>query len=210
MIRCKKCGQIIGNDSFKFCYSCGEPLTAAAKQQKKRARKHYRPRGTGAIRVDRRNGNAPYVANLPQKYGGSYVGSYKTYEEASEALLTALSSTPTSDRTNWTVQQFYDAFLLSDAFVNQSRNGQNSMRAAWKYCADVADYKMRDVMGTRWQSCIDKAAEQGKSRSTCEKIRVLISALCKEAMRDNIIHQNYAKLLTVKGTLLYNELVKES
>ena len=179
MIRFKKCGQLISNDIFKFCYSCGEPLTAAAKQQKKRARKHYRPRGTGSVRYDSRNTNAPYVACLPRTLGSGFVGTFATYDEASKALLQEISTAPTSDRSAWTVQQFYDAFLLSDAFTAQSRDGQNSMRAAWKYCADIADYKMRDVMGTRWQSCIDKAADAGKSRSTCEKIRVLISALCK-------------------------------
>ena len=207
MIRCKKCKQQLP-DEANFCLRCGQPIKDVA--PKKRA-KHYRPRGTGAIRTDNRNRQAPYVAYLPAKLGGGYVGSFATYEEASNALMREISSSPISDRANWSVKQFYEAFLKSDAFTNQSRDGQNSMKAAWKYCEDVAELRMRDVMGTLWQSCIDKAAAAGKSKSTCEKVRVLISALCKEAMRDNIISQNYSKLLTVKGTAKREkDILKES
>lgn len=196
MTRCKKCGVVLP-DTANFCLMCGVPLKS---EKPKKAKKHYRPRGTGSIKYDARNRNAPYVACLPKSAGGGYVGSFASYDEANAFLLRETAKMPTSDRANWSVRQFYDAFLLSDSFTSQGRDGQNSMKAAWKYCEDVANLRMRDVMGTLWQSCIDKAAAAGKSKSTCEKVRVLISAICKEAMRDNIISQNYSKLLVVKGT----------
>ena len=127
MIRCRKCKSSMP-DGARFCMNCGNPLNAETTNKRQ---KHYRPRGTGSVRTDRRNGQSQYIAYLPKKLGGGYIGSYKTYEDASNALMREISSLPTSDRANWSVKQFYNAFLLSDAFTTQSRDGQNSMKAAW-------------------------------------------------------------------------------
>lgn len=190
---CRKCKKPVPNES-QFCLYCGAALE---KQQKKKA--SSRPNGSGSIRY-LKGRSRPYAAYLPRRLGGGYLDSYATKAEANEALMKEIATRPDTPRVEWTVKQFYDYYTSSDDYNSKSDKWKESVRIAWKYCGDVADMKMRDVRGTLWQGCIDKAFSMGKSKSMAEKIRSLISALCKEAMRDNVILQNYSKLLTIKGT----------
>lgn len=193
-MKCRKCYKSIP-DASAFCLYCGASQKATAKKQKKRT---YRPHDTGTIRyLDGRI--KPYAAYLPRKLGGRYIGNYASKSEANDALLKEIATRPLTPRVEWTVQQFFDCYTSSSEYAEKSQKWHESVRGAWKYCTDVADQKMRDVRGTAWQSCIDKAFDSGKSKSMAEKIRSLISALCKEAMKDNVIVQNYAALMVIKG-----------
>ncbi|MBQ9993538.1 MAG: site-specific integrase, partial [Clostridia bacterium] len=153
----------------------------------------------GTIRKLTGRRQRPYAAYLPRSMGGKYVGSYKSKAEASDALALIVATRPTSKRAEWTVQDFYEAYIASPQSEKLSKSMKDNDRAAWKYCHPIANQKMRDTRTQEWQSCIDYAAEQGKSRSTCMKIRNLASKLCKEAMKDDVINKNYASLLTIGG-----------
>ncbi len=190
--RCGQCGQTVPYIS-RFCMFCGAGFD---KTRKTAAR--GRPKGSGTIRKlpGRR---LPFAAYLPRAMGGKFIGSYKTKAEASDALALAIAARPTCARAEWTVADFYESYTASPAFAALSHSAQNTDRAAWKYCADIARRKMRDTRAQEWQSCIDRAAGLGKSKSTCSKIRNLASILCKEAMKDDVINKNYASLLTLRG-----------
>ena len=189
MLVCKKCKNPIPPES-KFCMYCGRDLTHPEKKPRKYKK---RPNSSGSIRY-LKGRSRPYAAYLPRRLGGGYLNSYATKAEANDALLKEIATRPDTPRVEWTVKQFYDCYTSSDDYNSKSDKWKESVRIAWKYCGDVADMKMRDVRGTLWQGCIDKAFSAGKSKSMAEKIRSLISALCKEAMRDNVILQNYSKL----------------
>lgn len=191
---CRKCKKPLPNES-RYCLYCGAALEKQPEKKKKATR---RPNDTGTIRT-LSGRSKPYAAYLPRRFGAEYIGSYATRREASEALIAAIAAIPPTSRALWTVQQFFDAYINAPERQQQSAAMSASMRAAWTFCTDIAQKKMRDVKAAEWQACIDKAAESGKSKSTASNIRALASLLCKEAMRDDVISRNYAPLLRLKG-----------
>lgn len=193
---CKKCKKSIPGVSA-FCMWCGAPQSQA--EGNKKAATHHRPRGSGSIRKLSGRRAKPFAAYLPRSMGQKYIGSYKSRAEASDALALAIATRPASNRAEWAVEDFYNAYTASPAAAQLSKSMRDNDRAAWKYCSSIASRKMRDTRTQEWQSCIDLAVEQGKSKSTCMKIRNLASKLCQEAMKDDVINKNYASLLTIGG-----------
>lgn len=188
---CKKCKQIIPTNS-KFCMHCGCSQTAPSAKKSKRHRGH----GQGSVTVNKNCTKAPYYARV--SIGGKRisVGYYSTIKEANQAITEYLAShtVETSPRIDWAFRQFYEVWS-ERTFPTISRNGVNAHKASWKYLEDIYDRKMNSLKTSDYQLCIDKAVNQGKSRAVCEKIRNLISLLCQEAMRDDVIDKNYARLL---------------
>lgn len=195
MIICIKCGTPI-DDAANYCSHCGcaQKKTASAPAKKKKSTR--RTYGSGTIR--KLSGRRlPYAAYMPRRLGGGYIGSFETSAGAANALAVAISQSPASKRIDWRVRDFYEAFTSSADYARLSAQMKNCYCAAWKYMQDIADLKMRDVKASHWQSCINVAVTAGKSRATCENIRLLASRLCSEAMKDDIIDRDYSKLLSL-------------
>lgn len=177
-----------------FCMFCG---TAQGDKKKKPASR--RPKGSGTIRKMAGRRSLPYAAILPASMGGGYVGSFKTKAEASDALALAVATRPASKRADWTVREFYEYYISSKAFLDLKPSTQASRRSAWKHCERLGDLFMRNCKTHEWQTCVDAIIAAGQSKSSCRKIRELASQLCQEAMRDDVISKNYAKLLVMGG-----------
>lgn len=189
--RCRKCGKLIPAGSM-FCMHCGAEQGAT-----RRRRASRRPMNSGSIRKLSGNRTRPYAAYLPRSAGGGFVGSYETRAQAADALALELSTRPSSERIVWTVEDFYNYYINSPVFAKLTKSAQNTAYAAWKYCDSIRAVPMREAKTHAWQTCVDSAISQGRSRSTCEKIRNLASQLCKEAMKDDVINKNYASLVSV-------------
>lgn len=190
--RCRKCSKVIPPGSA-FCMHCGAELG----ETKRRKRQSHRPMNSGSIRKLSGNRTRPYAAYLPRSAGGGFIGSYETRAQASDALALELSTRPSSERIVWTVEDFYNYYINSPGFAKLTKSAQNTAYAAWKYCDSIRAVPMREAKTHAWQTCVDSAISQGRSRSTCEKIRNLASQLCKEAMKDDVINKNYASLVSV-------------
>lgn len=190
ILLCRVCHKVLTSNAI-FCLYCG------AEQVKKKKKKTRRPMNSGTVRKLPGNRTKPYAAYMPRSAGGKYIGSYDTMAKASDAIALALANRPSSDRIDWSVEDFYDNYTSSPGFLKLTKSAQNTTFAAWKYCQGIKDMFMREAKTHAWQSCVDAAIEQGRSRSTCEKIRNLASQLCKEAMKDDVINKNYASLVTV-------------
>lgn len=187
---CKKCKQIIPNCS-KFCLYCGKNQL-----EEPTKKKHYRPHGHGSISYYKNCPKNPYRARV--RIGDDFIslGYFPTSKAADKAITDYMAAYEESQspRSEWTLQRFYDTWS-EKAFAEMSKNGVNAHKASWKYMQDLAPKKMRELKTADYQSCIDKAKKSGKSRAVCEKIRNLASLLCQEAMRDDVIDKNYARLL---------------
>ncbi len=194
VLMCPKCGEQLPNIS-KFCLFCGAEI-AAAKRKKSASR---RPCNSGTVRKLGGKRTKPYGAYLPRSMGQKFVGAFKTKAEAAEALTLAIVNRPSSDRADWTVEDFYNYFVNSSNYKKLSAGSKSTIQASWRFCEKIAKQKMRNVKTYEWQGCIDSAVAVGKSKSTCQKIRYLASVLCKEAMKDDVINKNYSTLLTVGG-----------
>lgn len=187
---CKKCKQIIPNSS-KFCLYCGANLTETPKKQK-----HYRSHGHGNISYYKNCPNNPYRARV--KIGNKTVslGYFESSKAADRAITEFMADydESVSLRIDWTLQRFYDTWS-EKAFTKLSKSSVIAYKASWKHLENIAHQKMKDLKTANYQTCIDDASRSGKSRSTCNTIRALISLLCQEAMKDDVIDKNYAGLL---------------
>lgn len=182
-------------DGARFCMDCGASLTG---DTPKKLRRRKRPNGSGTIRV-LPNRQKKYAAYLPAEMGGKFIGSFERMQDAEAALNLEVATRPASKRLEWTVSDFYDYYIGSSAFAKKAVKTQKSARSAWRYLSVVADAKMRDTKTAEWQKCIDVAVAEGKSISTARNIKDLISALCREAMKDDVIGKNYSALLDLDG-----------
>lgn len=189
---CKKCKKQIPAVG-DFCNWCG----ASQIVQKTTS---YRPHDSGTVCKASGKRQLPYAAYLPRSMNRKFIGSFRTKTEASNALAVAIAARPSSKRAEWTVKDFYQFYISSKHFNELSVSQQKGMKAHWKYMSDISELKMKAVKTQEWQTCIDRAIELGRSKSVINKIKELASALCTEAMKDDVITRNYSKLLQMGGT----------
>lgn len=188
---CVKCRQVIPTAS-KYCMHCG----AAQSEESPKKTKRHRGHGQGSVTVNKSCTKSPYFARVTVSGRRVSVGYFPTAKEANQAIAEYLANyaEQTSPRIEWTLQRFYDTW--SDrVYPTLTHNGVNAHRASWRYLQEIAGHKMRYLKTADYQSCVDRAIAAGKTRSVCEKIRNLVSLLCQEAMRDDVIDKNYARLL---------------
>lgn len=188
---CVKCLRPLPKGSA-FCCWCGADQTAEPSKKVKRHRGH----GQGSVTKNKNCPNAPYYARVSVGGKRVSVGYFATTKEANQAIAEYIAnwSEETSPRIEWTLRRFFDTWS-ERVFPTLTKSGANAHRASWKYMIGIADRKMRELKTADYQSCVDIAVSEGKSRAVCEKIRNLASLLCQEAMRDDVIDKNYARLL---------------
>ena len=185
---CKRCKKEIPDGSV-YCNFCGR------KQEAAKRRTHKRASGQGTVRKDTRYASS-WLAYAPASCTGQgrrYLGAFKTFNEANEAINKYLQQ-GRPDIYAFTVAQAYAAWSKGH-FPTLTKSGVQGYQAAFKSIAAIHGIKMRDIKTAHIQACIDECAEAGFSRSKCEKIRQLCSQLCKYAMQNDLIDKNYAEFV---------------
>lgn len=193
------------SDYFKFCPACKKRLPPAAAfcmfcgavqgddtRRLRAARKGRRANSMGTVSKSNEARARPWRARAPGSR--ETVGYFATKKEA-ELALAAYVSRHASDRALWTVKMFFDSWAKSDAFEKLTPSAQASHENAWKYFSAIEDMRMRDVKRSHLQSAVDAVISAGNGRSICEKVRNLASKLCQEAMSEDVMDKNYARLL---------------
>ncbi|MDR1001710.1 MAG: site-specific integrase [Oscillospiraceae bacterium] len=179
--------------------------------KKRRKKLTRRLMGSGTIRNLGAGRHKPYAAYLPRSLGEKYIGSFATAAEADIAIALARTNRLTTSRADWTVEDFYNFYVNSESFSDKAQGTRGSVKSSWRYCEQIKDIKMCQVKTQEWQNCVDLALMQGKSSSTCRNIKDLASALCKEAMRDDVITKNYSTLINMpKDTTRKKDILKET
>lgn len=186
-LRCRKCHKPLVAGS-QFCHLCGTKVTPD------KAKATHRSPNSGSIYKVSDRKRKPWVALAPKVSGKrKLIGTFATHLDAEKALLDYLGAY--SDRQDWTLKQFYEAFTQSPEYAALTESSQGTHRTAWSYFSDIADVKMAELKASHFQTVVDSAVSAGRKRSVCEKIRNLASLLCQEAMRDDVVNKNYARLL---------------
>ena len=189
---CIKCKKEIPDGSI-FCNWCGKKQAVEKRKSRRRANSQ------GSVYKVSGNRRKPYIALLPCKYDKEgnakrpTLGYYETKTEALNALNDAVSANMT-DRINMTLKNIFDNWK-SVHYRDLSKQAADAYNAAWNYISPFSSKKFKDLRATDIQTCIDDAVSSGKSKATCEKIRSLYSQLCKYAMSQDIITQNYAQFV---------------
>lgn len=189
---CVKCKKEIADGSV-FCNWCGKKQATEKRKSRRRANSQ------GSVYKVSGNRRKPYLAVLPCKYDRegkakrTSLGYYETKTEALNALNEAVANNMT-DRINMSLENVFENWK-STHYRDLSKQAVDAYNAAWKYINTYSSKKFKDLRASDIQVCIDDAVKLGKSKATCDKIRSLYSQLCKYAMSQDIVTQNYAQFL---------------
>lgn len=176
-------------DGALFCPWCGKRQTGAAPPPQRKRRR--RPKGSGSVYKLGGTRAKPYVAMTGKR---EVLGTYETAGEAVQALEQYNASRTPAERLKYTFADVY-AKWSDQHFKDVGPKGRESYERAYEKAQSLWGREMRDLRQEDYQAVVAGLAEEGKSRSMCEKQRQLFSQMCKWAMKQDIITQNYASCL---------------
>lgn len=186
---CIRCRREIPDDSRLCCY-CGKRQAGVSAPQRRQRR---RPRGQGSVWKDTRNHDRPWVARAAD---GTYIGCFAGSSEAVRELDAVNARLISPDRQMYTLADVYARWSVLH-FPKITKSAQQSYQNAYRKAEPLQGRRMMDLKTEDYQAIITDMAEHRASRSLCEKQRQLFSQLCQYAMRQDIIHTNYAQGLVL-------------
>jgi integrase len=175
-------------------------------RKKKDNKKLRRPNGHGTVYKLKGRRRKPWVARaaartekVPGKNTGELeektirpiIGYYKSESEANKALL-MYQYAPLIPKADITLGELYDEWS-SNKYKRISKSTRDTYKAAWNYLSVHQDVKFAELRKAHIQETVDN--NEGKSRSTLEKIKALASMLYKYAMENDIASKNYAEFV---------------
>lgn len=183
-MNCIKCKKEIPEDAI-FCPYCGR------KQQGQQRRYRKRANGTGTVTKLEGNRKKPWMA----RRGNILIGTYAT-RAAAEKALDRLTDIPVTDRFNLTFREIYELWLpVHSRMIGAS--GKGSYKTAYSNCAELHDKVFRKIRHSDFQNVIIRLEEEGKSKSSCEKVMQLFGQLCEWAIQEEIMQVNRARGCTI-------------
>ena len=188
---CVKCKKEIPEDSL-FSQFCGKKQASTPGKKNKR-----RSNGSGTVYKQSGRRRKPWAAVATVYQNGirstTFLGCFATEKEASEAVAKLdLQNLPTEY--NATLEDVYNEWSRTH-FDTVGASSVEGYETAWKHLSPCRKKKMRDIRTADFQSVIDDFVRKGRSRSTCNKIRILANQLSKYAMERDIIQKNYAQFI---------------
>lgn len=168
-------------DGAIFCYLCGKKQVAEKRKRRKRAN------GSGSIYKLQGTRKKPWAVAR----NGIFIGSFATYAEAQKALERTTDDDIT-DRYNLTFEQIYE--LWKPVHAREVSKSQMACYAtAFNQSQILHDRKFRSLRKSDFEAVVLVMENEGKSKSTCEKVKQLFGQLCKWAMDEGIVNQNHSK-----------------
>ena len=181
---CKKCKKEIPDGSV-FCNHCGRKQTVTAAKHRKRAH------GTGTIRKDTRYKN-PYIAIAPSTRNGAgrtYIGAYPDMKTAQAALEEYIKN----GRPQLYGSTLADIYKLWSDIHYREIQKPEGWRSIWKWYEPLYDMKMSELRTAHFQDIVNKA----KTKSTADKLKSLAIMLCRYALENDIVNNNYAEFVKI-------------
>lgn len=182
-MKCVKCSAEIP-DGSTFCSVCGKKQVAEKRKALKRAN------GTGSVYKLSGRRRRPWTVAI----NNIRIGYYETKTDAMQAL-SSIQGKKLNDMFNIT---FEEAYLIWSAehFKTISPQAIVCYANAFKlHAVDIYKIKMRDLRTRDYQALIDKMDSDGKSLSSIEKLRQLLSQMSKWAVREEIASNDFGRFV---------------
>jgi integrase len=202
---CVKCKKEIPENSA-FCNHCG-------KSQDKTRKHRKRANGTGNISKLSGNRSKPWLA----RKNGVAIGTYATRTEAQKALE-RITDTSITDKYNMTLKQVYERWKAEHSREIAPKTLKD-YEWAFGLCETLHERKIRTILRSDYQALIIAQELKGRSKGTCNKVRVVLGMLGRWAYEEGITLSNNAdnlstaaKQLSVRDTFLDADIkaIKES
>lgn len=187
-MECVKCRAVIEDDSV-FCRFCGKKQITERKHRK-------RSNGSGSITRLPGNRSKPWQA----RKNGVSIGTYPTRNEAQKAL-DRLTDTAINDKYNLTFREVYDRWHAEHS-RNITEKTMKDYEWAFTLCSAIHDRKIRSILRSDYQALIIAQEEAGRSKGTCQKLRVLLGMIGRWAYEEGITMTNNADGLNTSAKQL--------
>ena len=187
-MECIKCRKTIEDDSI-YCRHCGKKQITERKHKK-------RANGTGCINKLSGNRARPWMA----RKNDVLIGTFATRTEAQKALE-RLTDTEVNDKYNLTFKQVYERWHTEHKREITEKTLKD-YEWAFKLCEPIHDKKIRNILRSDYQALIIAQEEQGKSKGTCNKLRVVLGMLGRWAYEEGITLTNNADNLSTTAKQL--------
>lgn len=109
----------------------------------------------------------------------------------------------TSDCSSPLLRQVYSEWK-AELYPNLGKSMIANYECAWKKLSEYYNTNIDTLKTRHYQKIVNKMIAEGYSRSSIEKVRTIISQLCKYSMKNDWINKNYGNFLTLprkkKGT----------
>lgn len=189
MLNCIKCKAMLPANAT-FCPACGKRQEAAPRKHKKRAN------STGSISKLSGNRSKPWMA----RKGAVCIGTFATRAEAQKALE-RLTDVSVTDKYNMTLKQVYERWHAEHS-RSIAEKTLKDYEWAFKLCEPLHDRKIRSILRSDYQALIIAQEEKGRSKGTCNKVRVVLGMLGRWAYEEGITLTNNADNLTTSAKQL--------
>lgn len=173
------------------------------------------PNGYGTCYKLPGNRRKPYIARAfvdRDENGRSIyqtIGYFETRREGMDALVRHRDN-PVTPKANITLGELYEEwsskkYQKSERKKCISESTANNYRAAWKHIKNFENgryikQQFKELRTAHWQKIIDKCDEDGLSRSSLAKIKILAGLLYGYAIQNDVANKNYAEFLELPGT----------
>ena len=184
LLVCTRCKKALPEGS-RFCSYCGKSL--APKKAKAR-----RPNGAGSVTKMSGKRAKPWRARLKHGTVSYEVGTFPTAAEAMHAIAVFVPPDASHVRAGMTLEDVY-RIVVESKEKNLSRSSMDNYRAAWRQLEPMKSALVSELKPADYQAVIDGMTDY--SRSACEKVRVLVSALGKWCVANELLATNPAPFL---------------
>ena len=202
LLKCPECNLQVSDKAYT-CPHCGYPLVPTA--QRKPYGKHRRlPNGFGRItKIKGQNLRNPYRAmvTIGKTEEGRPIsrilkpkGYFRTYNDAYAALV-EYNKNPYDLDSDMTVGELYEKWSEKHFEKYPSASNRRGIEAAWNYCYDVENIKVRDLRIRHIRYCIEDGMHDGHtaSKSMQARIKSVFNGMLDFAIAYELVDRNIAK-----------------
>lgn len=169
--------------------------------------KKYKRNANGCGTVSRLSGNrrrpwqalSPAMEEEDHRFRRRLIGCFETRQEALEAVY-RYQLKPPAEKSEFTLEQLYEEWKHL-AFHDIDQSTINNYRAAWKHLAPLHRQKVKEMRSGQMQAVVNDCADRGLSRSTLEKVKLLLTSLEEYARQNDVIDKNYADFVKLPKTV---------